>query len=388
MRGIATSCRSKGAGSLAEAPTESKRATVWPRVSVVVPCYNYGKWLRQCVESVFAQTNADIEVVIVNDASSDNSLEVARGLQSRDARVKVINNLRNKGHIPSVNEALGAVTGDYIVKLDADDLLPAGSLARSLTVMEANPSVGFVYGRCLSFGADLKQLTSSTQRWTRSPGLLMSEETRGVGVAQAKFAYRLWPGSEWLQLRCQPEVLIRASVMRDVGVYDEALPHTSDLAMWLALSARSDVAYIDGPIQGLYRVHSSSMQRTVNAGKLRDLAGRLAAFDSVLPRVSRFVPNAQDLIQVARKAIASQALDEACRAYERGRATEEPIERYEALAFEAYPDARTLHAWRLLEARRALRPETARWNPSCLSAVLKRRIREERNWRRWWNSGV
>lgn len=385
-----------GTPCFADSLARSEQAGGWPRVSVIVPCYNYGRWLRQCVESVFSQQVEDVEIIIINDASSDNSLEVARSLESDSSRVRVINNLKNKGHIPSVNAALEVATGTYIVKLDADDLLPAGSLARSLAVLEANPHVGFVYGRCLSFGAQLREITPPIQRITRYQGLLMSEDVGRIRFPQERHSCRVWEGKEWLKLRCQrgvncisqPEALIRASVLRDVGVYDEALPHTSDLAMWLELSARSDVAYIDGPIQGLYRVHSGSMQRTVNAGKLRDLSGRLAAFTSTISRISDFVLEAKDLLHIARKTMASQALDEACRAFERGRSAKEPIEGYEALALEAYPDARMLPEWQVLQARRALRLGNTRWNPSCIAASLKRRIREERDWSRWWSSGV
>lgn len=399
--GIKINCLNMGGSVLggqyfAQSLVGSPQTCGWPRVSIIVPCYNYGKWLRQCIESVFAQEIADVEIIIVNDASTDNSLEVAKSIESKSPQVRVINNLRNKGHIPSVNSALEAATGKYLVKLDADDLLPAGSLGRSLAVLEENPNVGFVYGRCLSFGAQLKGITPTLIRFSRHRGLLLSERTGGVNYAGTSFPYRVWAGKEWLKLRCQrgvncisqPEVLIRRSVMQDVGFYDESLPHTSDLAMWLELSARSDVAYINGPIQGLYRVHSGSMQRTVNAGNLRDLSGRLAAFESVLSRVSHLVPVADDLLQISRKAIASQALDAACCAIERGRAGEEPIDQYEMLAFQTYPASRTLREWQVLQTRRASSAGNARWNPAYVAATLKRRFLEERKWRHWWNSGV
>lgn len=366
----------------------------WPRVSVIVPCYNYSRWLRECVASVFAQGVNDLEVIIVDDASTDDSLAVAKDLAARDHRVTVIANSRNKGHIPSVNLALAAATGDYILKLDADDLLPRGSLGRSLTVLESNPRVGFVYGRCLSFGSDLKRITPWSQRLTRRSGLLMSDETANVHFSQDTFPYRVWAGRDWLKLRCergvncisQPEVLIRSSVLRDVGAYDEALPHTSDLAMWLELSARADVAYIDGPVQGLYRVHKSSMQRTVNAGKFRDLSGRLEAFDSALSRARHLVPDATDLALVARKTLAVEALDEACRAFERRLERKESIEQYERLAVTIYPEATLLPEWLTLQTRRS--PRTGPWRLAWLAATLKRRLREERNWRRWWRSGI
>lgn len=368
----------------------------WPRVSIIVPCYNYGRWLRQCIESVFAQEIKDVEIIIVNDASSDDSLEVAKSMEAKSPQVRVINNLKNKGHIPSVNLALEAASGKYLVKLDADDLLPAGSLVRSLAVLEENPNVGFVYGRCLSFGAQLREITPTHIRFSRHRGLLLSENTGGVHYSGKSFPYCVWAGKDWLRLRCQrgvncisqPEVLIRRSVLQDVGFYDESLPHTSDLAMWLELSARSDVAYINGPIQGLYRVHSGSMQRTVNAGNLRDLSGRLAAFESVLSKVSRLVPDAYDLLQIARKSIASQALDAACCAIERERAGKESIDLYEMLAFQIYPASKTLQEWQVLQTRRALSARNARWNPAYFAATLKRRLREERKWSHWWNAGV
>src|ERR1700709_800592 len=106
-----------------------------PRVSVVIPCFNYGHWLESCVESALQQEGVSVDVIVIDDASKDDSVQVGRRLVSRDKRVRLIENGVNRGHIRSVNAGLDAVTGEYIVKLDADDLLAPGSLARSTALL-------------------------------------------------------------------------------------------------------------------------------------------------------------------------------------------------------------------------------------------------------------
>src|SRR6186713_958954 len=80
-----------------------------PRVSVVIPCYNYGRYLSQCVHSVTRdQPDIDLEVVIVDDASTDGSLEVARTLQKEDPRIELVRHVRNRGHIATFNDGVDA----------------------------------------------------------------------------------------------------------------------------------------------------------------------------------------------------------------------------------------------------------------------------------------
>ncbi len=120
-----------------------------PTVSVVVPCYRYGHYLPGAVRSVLDQTDVDAEVLIVDDASPDDSGEVAEALAAADPRIRVLRHAENKGHIATYNDGLEAVDGEYVVLLSADDLLPPGSLGRATALMEANPSVGMVYGHPL-----------------------------------------------------------------------------------------------------------------------------------------------------------------------------------------------------------------------------------------------
>jgi len=123
-------------------------------VQVIIPCYNYGRFLRSCVASALSQEGVDVRVLIIDDCSSDNSVDICRELQCADRRVSFIHHKVNKGHIATYNEGLLLASSDYVVLLSADDLLTPGALRRAADLMDQNPSVGLVYGHPLTFQED------------------------------------------------------------------------------------------------------------------------------------------------------------------------------------------------------------------------------------------
>src|SRR6185295_4629726 len=86
-------------------------------VSVIIPCYNYGRFLRQCLESVLTQEGPEVAVLIIDDASSDESAEVGGALARADGRVEFRRHDKNRGHIATYNEGLAWARGDYTVLL-------------------------------------------------------------------------------------------------------------------------------------------------------------------------------------------------------------------------------------------------------------------------------
>ena len=120
-------------------------------VSVVIPCYKYGHFLEDAVTSVLDdQEGVDVRVLIIDDASPDDSAEVARKIAARDPRVEVIVHATNKGNIATYNEGLLEwADGDYCILMSADDRLTRGALRRARDLLDAHPGVGFVYGRAL-----------------------------------------------------------------------------------------------------------------------------------------------------------------------------------------------------------------------------------------------
>src|ERR1700674_936435 len=106
-------------------------------VDVVIPCYNYARYLRSCVESVLSQRHVDVRVLIIDDASSDDTAEIAADLAMSDPRVEFRQHKTNKGHIATYNEGLlGWSTADYLVLLSADDMLVHDSLMRATRIMD------------------------------------------------------------------------------------------------------------------------------------------------------------------------------------------------------------------------------------------------------------
>jgi glycosyltransferase involved in cell wall biosynthesis len=342
------------------------------RVDVVIPCYNYGHFLEACVQSVLEQEGVDVSVLVVDDGSTDRSVAVARALAVKDSRVRLITLQRNVGMVAAVNRGIGQITGEYFVKLDADDLLPPGSLKRSIELLDRYPNVGFVYGRPRHFtGAVPPRPRGGRPRWT------------------------IWSGPEWFALRCrlgvncisQPEAVIRTSTLRTVGEYNSALPHTSDLEMWLRLAAVSDVGRINGVDQGYYRVHPDSMQRTFNSGALADLLGRREAFLSALFVGGTRLSGVVQLEATVRRSIAAQALDYACWTHDRDRVEATLDDQLIDFAVSTYSAADTLRAWHGLQRRRQ-RGRQSRWAPGSLMARLLHRIYGTFAYYRWVRTGV
>jgi hypothetical protein len=343
-----------------------------PGVTVVVPAYNYARYLPDCARSVLAQRDVDVRLIVADDASTDHTPAVTEELAASDGRVTVIRTDRNRGHIPTVNAALGLVETEYVAKLDADDVLTPGALARATALMEACVDVGFVYGRPQHFSGPAPKVSdTSTRSWT------------------------VWPGGEWIAARCrsganvisQPEVVMRTATARQVGWFCPELPHTSDMSLWLKLAAISEVGRINGPAQGLYRVHDASMQRTVHAGVMIDLEGRRDAFAVALRAMADVIPDADQLHTIARRTLAVAALDRACRAYDRGRTDEQPVDELLAFALTVSPDTRELKEWKALQHRKSIGPQRAPRHPRFFADALTRRISEELGHRNWLRTG-
>ena len=129
-----------------------------PSLTVLMPVYNGGEFLRGAVESILGQTYSNFEFLIVDDGSTDESLEICRGF--RDPRIRLEENGRNLGLIATLNRGLDLAEGDYIARMDSDDVSFPARLARQVQFMEDNPDVGICgtwYERVSGQGRTLMQ---------------------------------------------------------------------------------------------------------------------------------------------------------------------------------------------------------------------------------------
>lgn len=118
-------------------------------VSLIIPCYNYGHLVAEAIESALLQIVPPDEILFIDDASSDNSVEVARRYEPR---IRVIANEKNLGVVENFRKAVSLTHGDYIVFLGADNRFRSDYVEESKTILDANPDVGVVYTHFAMFG--------------------------------------------------------------------------------------------------------------------------------------------------------------------------------------------------------------------------------------------
>lgn len=343
-----------------------------PRVSVVIPCYNYGRYLPLSVGSALHdQPGIDVEVVIVDDKSTDDSARAALRLAAADPRVRVLLHEANKGHIATYNDGLEAAGGEFVALLSADDLLAPGALTRAAELLAANEAVGLVYGAAVPFSG------------------IPPAGRRGDGT------WVIWPGAEWLRLRCRsgynviasPEVMMRAELLRRFGGYRPDLPHAGDFEMWLRTAAVADVGYLLGADQAYYRQHANNMNVSMfsagtSRGQLIDLEQRWRSFEAVFDGVGRNLAERASLQDLARRTLSRQSLRIANYAFARG-FDRFPVGEFETLARRIFADVALTPAGRALARRKRFGMVRLPLHPLWAASALAWRMEEvARRWRR------
>lgn len=263
-------------------------------IDIAIPCYQYGRYLRQCVASVLAQGIPDVRIRIIDNASMDDSVAVARQLAAEDARIEVIARPTNLGPHASFNAGVDWARADYFMVLCADDLLTPGALRRAVSVMEQHPDVSFAYGTDVHQGDD-----------TGSP---MAEPDAGDAP------WTLSTGREFIEDRCRnPEryiahgmVLVRTSAQKRAGHYRPQLPHSDDFEMLLRLACVGRVARTPAA-QGIKRMHGTNRTNDYLAERTRALMELLAALESFFANEGRGLTDAERLLRLGRRSIAERA---------------------------------------------------------------------------------
>lgn len=214
-----------------------------PKVTFVVPCYKLAHLLPDCVNSILGQTHTNLEVLILDDCSPDNTPEVAATFT--DPRVRHIRNDPNLGHLRNYNKGIGLATGEYIWLISADDKLRRPYvLEKYVAAMEANPRVG--YAICPGFA------------------LLGDTETKVIKYSVIGPNDEILPGHQFLRkLLVTNHVLsaagmVRKSVYDELGTFPLDLPFAGDWYLWSLFALHYDVAYFAEPMVN-YREHAGSM---------------------------------------------------------------------------------------------------------------------------------
>ncbi|MFZ4288419.1 glycosyltransferase family 2 protein [Variovorax sp. HJSM1_2] len=221
----------------------------FPRISVVIPCYNAERYIAAAIESVLAQEWPDLQIVVVDDGSKDASAQI---IQQRFPQVLLVQQ-PNQGVAAARNTGIAASNGEWIAFLDADDLWLPGKLHRQWQSLESNAEAQMAY--------------TAWQTWessdaTPTPAFLSQLENDAHDAAK-------WQGaSGWiypqLLLDCvvwTSTVLMQRTLLREIGGFNTTLRIGEDYDLWLRASRRTPIARVNAPT-ALYRQHPESITKS------------------------------------------------------------------------------------------------------------------------------
>jgi len=230
-------------------------------ISVIVPLYNYERYIRYCIRSILNQTYTNFELIIVDDCSKDNSYKIAKKNEEKDNRIKVIRLNKNYGYSKAKNEGIILSKGKYIVTLDADDMMTKKSLQIRIEAAIKN-NVSFVYADAIMVKNDI----TLKNCYKLNPERIRKKRTSNAIYNASHGLYNIHAQS----------IMIHRDVFKKYGLFDENLRSRSDREMWWRLFGRSSSDkvnissyYINEPV-AYYRYHRNSMWRRRKRNKVLD----------------------------------------------------------------------------------------------------------------------
>ncbi|MDX6612628.1 MAG: hypothetical protein QOD75_1814 [Blastocatellia bacterium] len=211
-----------------------------PKVSITIPSYNHARFLPATIDSVLAQTYPNVEIIIVDDGSTDGSLEIAAAYAARHpALVRVLTHPggENRGISATVNRCFAEAAGVYWIGVPSDDLLHPMKVAEQVEFMEQHPQIGWVYGYAYYI--------DEHGRGRPEFALFGEDITRATDPVERLILGNVVPGMT---------VLMRRAAVATIEPHDETLVY-SDWDFWVRMAARNPVAFLPQTRVG-YRVHS------------------------------------------------------------------------------------------------------------------------------------
>ena len=205
------------------------------RITVLMPVYNGEKYLREAIDSIFNQTFTDFEFLIVDDGSTDNSVEIINSYQN--SRINLVKNDKNEGLVYTLNRGLSLAKGEYIARMDCDDISLPERLKKQIDFLDSNSEIAVV-------GTWIKVINEKEE-------------------PQTTWQYPLKPLEiQWnLYFYCplaHPSVMFRKRIILSNGSYSPEMTHAEDYELWWRLSKKYLLANLPD-ILLIYRQHQSSI---------------------------------------------------------------------------------------------------------------------------------
>lgn len=213
-----------------------------PKITVLMPVYNGEKYLREAIDSILNQTFKDFEFLIINDGSTDNSVKIIGSY--KNPRIRLIHNEKNLGLIFSLNRGLNLACGEYIARMDCDDISLPERLLVQVNFMEKNPQVSVCGSWTKIIGRDKEFINKYP---------LTDEELRARLLFNTPLAH--------------PTIIIRKEIIKNYGLkYDENYKHAEDYQLWARIIKYTKISNIPKVLL-LYRMHQASVSADYSAAQ-------------------------------------------------------------------------------------------------------------------------
>jgi glycosyltransferase involved in cell wall biosynthesis len=209
-----------------------------PILSVLLPVYNAEKYLASAIESILHQTYSNFNFIIINDGSTDNSLNILQSFAKNDKRIQLINR-ENKGLVYTLNEGLALIKTPYVARMDADDIALPRRFEKQMEYILNNKDCLLLGSRVIIIDSDGDEICEM--------GDYYSHEEIDQGLLEKKG-----------QLIYHPSIIFQKDIIDQLGGYRSKYPHVEDLDLFLRVSEQGKIENLKEPLLK-YREHISKV---------------------------------------------------------------------------------------------------------------------------------
>ena len=216
-----------------------------PLVSVCVPTYNDGEFLAQSLQSIVAQTYHNLEIIVGDDASIDNTTDIVCGFD--DSRIRYYRNSKNLGQFENVNHLVQQAKGQYVAVYHSDDVYTPQIIEKQVNFLQAHPEAGAIFAMNWRMN-ELGEITGQSK--------LLKEVSTATCLELADVLPVLLQYKNWLLIG--PTFMGRSEVFQKVGFFSSNFSIAGDFEMWLRILTTFKIAVLDEPLM-YYRQGSTQV---------------------------------------------------------------------------------------------------------------------------------
>lgn len=214
------------------------------KISVILTSYNYGNCIKDAINSVLCQTYDNFELIIIDDGSTDNSVEIIKSFAIKDDRIKFIQNEKNIGLSKTLQKAISYAKGEWIVFLESDDILVSNAFQKKLEISEKYPDVGFIYNNVEFFGDNVQKVEKKFKK-------LISQNKKYI--MPKNMFYDFGYSNPVLTMS---SVMVKSKYIKNID-FNSPIDKLIDWYLYIQIANRTKFLYID-EILTKFRQHDNS----------------------------------------------------------------------------------------------------------------------------------